>query len=231
MSETILITGSNRGIGLEIARQYAAADWTVHACCRSPDQAIELHGLSSQYGRIQIHRLDMEDFGQIATLARKLAGQQIDLLFNNAGTYGQNDAGFGDTDESLWLKAMRINAIAPMKMMEAFVGHIEASRHKIIASMSSKMGSMADNRSGGSYVYRSTKAALNAVMKSAAVDLRPRGIRVAILHPGWVKTDMGGPNAEISTAESVDRMRRILAGITLADSGTFFDIDGSPIPW
>jgi NAD(P)-dependent dehydrogenase (short-subunit alcohol dehydrogenase family) len=231
MSETILITGSNRGIGLELARQYAAAGWRVHACCRKPGHAAELQDMASRNPQILIHGLDVADFAQITALADHLEGQPIDLLFNNAGVYGQDDASFGNTDETLWLQAMRINAMAPMKMMEAFVPHVNSSRHKIMAAMSSKMGSMADNGSGGSYVYRSSKAALNAVMKSAAIDLRPRGIRVAILHPGWVKTEMGGPHAEISTTESVERMRAILAAMKLEDSGTFYDIDGRTIPW
>ena len=118
-----------------------------------------------------------------------------------------------------------------MQMMEAFLTHVAASKHKLIAAMSSKMGSMADNGSGGSYIYRSSKAALNAVMKSAAIDLAPRGVKVAILHPGWVQTDMGGPDAEITVAESVGRLREILGSVTPENSGTFFDIDGSTIPW
>ena len=231
MKETLLLTGSNRGIGLELVRQYAAAGWRIHACCRQPEQATELQALAADNPDIRVHQRDVTDHGRIATLARELDEQPIDLLFNNAGIYGQDDAGFGNTDERLWLQAMRVNVIGPMKMMEAFVDHVAASRHRLIATLSSKMGSMADNGSGGSYVYRSSKAALNAILKSAAIDLQPRGIRVAILHPGWVKTSMGGPHAEISTGESVTAMRRILADMGAEDSGTFFDIDGSTIPW
>jgi NAD(P)-dependent dehydrogenase (short-subunit alcohol dehydrogenase family) len=231
MKETILLTGSNRGIGLELARQYAAAGWRVHACCREPSRATDLQALAAENRDLHIHQLDVTDHGRIADLARELDDQPIDLLFNNAGVYGQDDAVFGNTDENLWLHAMRINVIAPMKMMEAFVRHVAGSRHKLMASLSSKMGSMADNGSGGSYVYRSSKAALNAVLKSAAIDLQPMGIRVAILHPGWVKTAMGGPHAEITTEESVTAMRGILARMKPGDSGCFHDIDGSLIPW
>ena len=231
MKETLLVTGSNRGIGLELVRQYAEAGWRVHAGCRHPDQAGELRALADTHPDVHIHELDVTNHTQITGLARTLKGEAIDLLFNNAGTYGQDDAAFGNTDEVRWLQAMRINVIGPMKMMEVFADAVAASQHRIIASLTSKMGSMADNGSGGSYVYRSSKAALNAVLKSAAIDLRPRGIRVAILHPGWVKTDMGGPHAEISTTESVTAMRGILARMRLQDSGTFYDIDGSIIPW
>ena len=231
ITETILITGSNRGIGLELVHQYAAQGWQVLACCRHPDQATALNRLGEQFPDITIYALDVAQQDQVQKLAAHLQGCPIDILFNNAGIYGPYDAVFGNTDEARWLDCLHTNVIAPMKMMEAFVTQVAASKHKLIAAMSSKMGSMADNGSGGSYIYRSSKAALNAVMKSAAIDLAPRGVKVAILHPGWVQTDMGGPNAEITVAESVGRMREILGKITADNSGTFFDIDGSTIPW
>ena len=231
MTETILITGSNRGIGLELVHQYATQGWQVEACCRHPEQATELNRLADKFPDISLHALDVTQQDQVQKLATDLQDHPIDILFNNAGIYGPYDAVFGNTDEAAWLECLRTNVIAPMKMMEAFLPHVAASRHKLIAAMSSKMGSMADNGSGGSYIYRSSKAALNAVMKSAAIDLAPEGVKVAILHPGWVKTDMGGPNAEITVTESVGRMREILASVTSENSGTFFDIDGSVIPW
>jgi NAD(P)-dependent dehydrogenase (short-subunit alcohol dehydrogenase family) len=231
MTETILVTGSNRGIGLELVNQYAAQGWQVLACCRRPDQATALNRLGEQFSNITIHTLDVSQQDQLQKLAALLHDCPIDILFNNAGIYGPYGAVFGNTDEAQWLECFQINVIAPMKMMEAFLPHVAASKHKLIAAMSSKMGSMADNGSGGSYIYRSSKAALNAVMKSAAIDLAPKDVKVALLHPGWVKTDMGGPNAEITVAESVGRMREILDAITLENSGSFFDIDGSVIPW
>lgn len=228
---TLLVTGSNRGIGLEIVKQYAQLGWQVHACCRQPDAAQELLSLAQQHSTIQIHPLDISDEAQITSLADKLNDISLDLLFNNAGIYGQQNASFGNTNSQLWLDCFYINSIAPLKMCEAFVEQVARSQLKTIATMSSKMASMADNGSGGSYVYRSSKAALNAVMKSASIDLKPRGIKVAILHPGWVKTEMGGPHAEISTAESVQQMRNTLQQLTLDGSGSFFEIDGSIIPW
>jgi NAD(P)-dependent dehydrogenase (short-subunit alcohol dehydrogenase family) len=231
LTETVLITGSNRGIGLELAHQYATQGWRVLACCRHPDQATALNRLGDKFPNITLHTLDVTRKDQVQKLAADLHDCPIDILFNNAGIYGPDDAAFGNTDEARWLECLRTNVIAPMKMMEAFMTHVAASKHKLIAAMSSKMGSMADNGSGGSYIYRSSKAALNAVMKSAAIDLAPRRVKVAILHPGWVQTDMGGPGAEISAAESVGRMREILGTITPENSGTFFDIDGTAIPW
>ena len=231
MTQTILITGANRGIGLELSRQYATDGWHVIACCRHPDSADELHALKAEHGQVSLHALDVSDSRQIEALARELSGQAIDILFNNAGIYGPYDAVFGNTEEDAWLECFRVNTIAPMKMMEAFVEHVAASQRKTIATMSSKMGSMDDNGSGGSYIYRSSKAAVNAVMKSASIDLQPKGIRVAILHPGWVLTEMGGPNAEITVTESVNNLRRILDDLTPETSGGFFDIDGTIIPW
>ena len=231
MAETIIITGSNRGIGLELCHQYAQSGWNVHACCRQPESAAELIKLASEYKNISVHSLDVADTQQIKALAKRLDSVPVDILFNNAGVYGQGDGWFGNTDEEKWLQCFRINTIAPLKMMESFVNHVCSSEHKIIATMSSKMGSMADNGSGGSYVYRSSKAAVNAVMTSAAIDLKPQGIKVATLHPGWVKTDMGGPSGEISSEQCVTQLRQILSELTLDTSGGFFDIDGSIIPW
>jgi len=227
----ILITGSNRGIGLELVKQYADDNWRVFACCRSPEKATALQEAARSNRNISIHLLDVTDPQQISALANELKDTPIDILFNNAGIYGPYDASFGNTDEQQWLECLRINTISPMKVTEAFVSHVAKSQLRTIATMSSKMGSMADNGSGGSYLYRSSKAALNAVMKSAAIDLKPKGIKVGIMHPGWVKTDMGGPNAEISTSECVQQLKNILSGLTLEKSGSFFEIDGSIIPW
>jgi len=228
---TILITGSNRGIGLELVRQYADENWHVFACCRSPKDASALQELAGSKDNISVHALDVSDSQQIAALASELKDTPIDILFNNAGIYGPYDANFGNTDEQQWLECFSINTISPMKVTEAFVSHVANSQLKTIASMSSKMASMADNGSGGSYLYRSSKAALNAVMTSVAIDLKPRGIKVTIMHPGWVKTDMGGPNAEISTHTCVAQLKKILNELTLETSGSFFEIDGSIIPW
>lgn len=231
MSETILITGANRGLGLEFTRQYAYLGWRVVACCRDPDSAVELGQLAESSDLVQVHELDVTRPDQIERLADSLRGQPLEILLNNAGTYGQSDARFGNTDPNRWLDAFAINSVAPLKMAEALLDNVLAGRRKLIASMSSKMGSIADNGSGGSYVYRSSKAALNMAMRSAAIDLRAKGAIVALLHPGWVLTDMGGPNAEITVEESVRKLRRLLDNLKLEDSGGFFDIDGSIIPW
>lgn len=232
MQATILITGANRGIGLEFVRQYAHAQCRVFACCREPAKATELGDLADACaGSVSVHRLDVTNADQRAALAGELRDTPIDILVNNAGVYGQREAGFGHTDERRWLDTFAVNVIAPMQLSELLVANVARSRRKVIASISSQMGSIEDNTSGGHYAYRSSKAALNAVMKSMAIDLGKRGITVVILHPGWVKTEMGGPNALISATESVEGMRSTLDGLTARDAGKFLGFDGSSIPW
>ncbi|HFC92977.1 MAG TPA: SDR family oxidoreductase [Leucothrix mucor] len=229
---SIFITGTNRGIGLALVHQYLAEDWQVYATARQPESATELQQLANQYPKqLSLYALDVTNAIQRQQVADKLNGIPLDILINNAGVYGQSDAYFGNTDEEKWLDALRINTIAPMKIMELLAENIALGEKKIIASMSSKMGSMDDNGSGGSYVYRSTKAALNAIMVSAARDLKEAGISAVILHPGWVRTDMGGANGEINTQQSAHRLRAILDSVSLENSGDFYDIDGSIIPW
>ena len=229
---TLLITGANRGIGLELCRQYLADGWDVHACCREPSSAKALNELAiSNTKTLTIHALEVTNENQMDALKNTLKDKPVDILINNAGVYAQGASQFGKTDDKAWEEAVAVNIVAPMKMMEHFVNNIAMSDKKIIASMSSKMGSMDDNTSGGSYAYRATKAALNAVMVSAAHDLKHLDITALILHPGWVRTDMGGPNGELSVEESAGMLKKILTECDMSDSGKFFDIDGSVIPW
>lgn len=227
---TVLITGANRGLGLEFVKQYAEAGWQVIACCRWPDEAKALQALAERHAeQVEVHQLDVANFEEIDALALILQGRAIDLLINNAGVYPQSE--FGDIDYEAWAEAFHINSMAPMKMVEAFVGHVAASNLKKIVTLSSKMGSLDDNTSGGSYIYRSTKTAVNMVMKSLSIDLKPRGIASTILHPGWVRTDMGGPSGLIDAPESVAGLRRVIENLTLENSGRFVAYDGKEIAW
>ncbi len=229
---TLLITGANRGIGLELCKQYLTQGWDVHACCRNPKKAKELNKLEDKNkSKLSIHALEVTNETQMDKLKQTLKGKPVDILLNNAGVHALGASQFGQTDDKAWEEAVAVNLIAPMKMMEHFVENVAISERKIIASMSSKMGSMDDNGSGGAYAYRATKAALNAVMVSAAHDLRHLDIISLILHPGWVRTDMGGPHGEISVEQSGEMLCKILDHCTITDSGKFFDIDGSIIPW
>lgn len=230
---TVLITGANRGIGLEFARQYAADGWQVVACCRQPQQAEALNRLADQYkDRFSIHRLDVRELAETDQLSHKLQDLPIDILINNAGVYPHAQNGeFGRISYDDWMEAFRVNTFAPLKMVEALIEQIACSQLKIVATITSKMGSIADNQRGGSYIYRSSKAAVNTVVKSLAIDLQPRGIIAVLLHPGWVQTDMGGRGALISTKQSVTGMKSILGRVTHSDTGKFIAYDGQHIPW
>ena len=228
----ILVTGANKGIGLQLVKSAIYRRWRVFATCRNPMQADQLNEVAMMSGGLaSVHHLDVSDLAQIQALTYELRNESIDILYNNAGVYGSMQHAFGQVDHNDWRKTFEINTIAPMMMAENFVDHVERSTHKTMAFMSSKMGSMDDNTSGGCYIYRSSKAALNAVVKSLSIDLQPRGIKCLITHPGWVKTDMGGPYAEISPRDSVNELLRIVSKATIHDTGKFFDIDGSIIPW
>ncbi|QSA98788.1 SDR family oxidoreductase [Methylococcus sp. EFPC2] len=229
---TILITGANRGLGLEFSRQYADAGWRVHACCRKPADARELNALAARYPGLAVHALDVSDFAHIDDLAQRLADETIDVLLLNAAVYGDSaETGFGALDYRRWTETLTINTLAPVKFAEAFLPHVERSRRKLIVPITSLMGSMGDNRGGGSILYRSSKAALNSAMKSLAIDLRPRGIGVLILHPGWVKTDMGGSQAPTEPEESIAGMIRIIENFRPEDSGRFLNFKGEELPW
>ncbi len=228
----ILITGANRGIGLEMVRYAMEQGWRVFACCRNPHNADNLFSIAKlSNGQISVHIADMQELSTIQALSYELRNDPIDMLINNAGIYGSDKNTFGGVDADSWLQAFQINCIAPLKMVEAFSHQLEMSQNKLVACVSSKMGSMADNGYGSSYIYRSSKAALNSVVKSLSIDLKQKNIISVALHPGWVKTEMGGDNAEISTRESVEKMLTILSTLTIKDSGRFIDIDGSDIPW
>lgn len=226
---TVLITGTNRGIGLEFTKQYAEAGWNVLASCRHPESADKLNALANQYTNITIYPLDVANFKQVDALAEQLNNVAIDVLINNAGVYPSG--GLDDKEVEEWLKGFKINSIAPLKVATAFAPHLAKSELKKLATLSSKMGSIDDNTSGGSYMYRTTKTAVNMLMKSLSIDLEPAGIAVVTLHPGWVETDMGGPNALIDTKTSVSGLRKVIDQLNLTNTGKFIAYDGKEIPW
>jgi NAD(P)-dependent dehydrogenase (short-subunit alcohol dehydrogenase family) len=229
---TVLITGASRGLGLEFCRQYAAEGWQVLACCRKPQTASALAALAAQNPHVQVYPLDVSDRAQIDSLAAQLRDTNIDILINNAGVYGDSTSrGFGQLDYAAWMKTLAVNALAPVKMAEAFLPQLKRGDKKLLVAISSLMGSIADNTEGGSILYRSSKAALNASLKSVAIDLKEQAVGVLVLHPGWVKTAMGGPNAPLEAAQRVAAMRQTIAAFSLAQSGNFVQSDGPPLPW
>ena len=215
---SVLITGANRGIGLELARQYAADGWTVIATAR--EESAELNELG-----VRVESLDMRDFEAVVALGQGIGS--LDLLIANAGTYGPRDPGSAE-DGTAWAETFAVNTIAPFLLAKSVLPAVERSGGKLIA-ISTKMGSIADNGSGGFVAYRSSKSALNMAWKSLAVD-NPTVV-CAVLHPGWVQTRMGGESAPLSTEDSVSGMRRVIEELGPGQSGGFFAFDGAEIPW
>jgi NAD(P)-dependent dehydrogenase (short-subunit alcohol dehydrogenase family) len=225
-----LITGANRGLGLEFARQYLADGWHVYAACRDPNSASELRRLADASDhKPRIVALDVTDSASAA--AAELDGQAIDLLLNNAGVMGARDQTIGNIDYEAWAKVLDTNTMGPMRVSEAFVDHVARGKRKLIVTLTSGMGSLADNTSGGSIAYRSSKAAVNMVMRSLAIDLAPRGITCVVINPGWVRTDMGGSHATLTPTESVARLRSLIETLGPAQSGKFFNYNGREYAW
>ena len=227
-----LITGANRGLGLEFARQYAAEGWRVYATCRNPNSASDLRRLAdASDNKVEIITLDVTDLASIKAAATVLEGQPIDLLLNNAGVGGPRGQNIGNIDYEVWANVLDVNTLGPLRVSEAFVDHVARSERKLIVTLTSGMGSIADNASGGAFAYRSSKAAVNMVMRSLAIDLTPRGITCVVINPGWVQTDMGGPQGTQTPAESVTKLRRLIDNLEPAHSGKFFNHDGREYAW
>ena len=228
----VLITGAGRGIGLEFTRQYAEEGCEVHALVRNPQGSSALQGMVRDHPNVTLHALDVSDFPAVESLSKELAGLSIDILINNAGHYGPKEAqSLGRIDYKAWQDSFKVNALAPIKIAEAFLSNIERGSKKVIATLSTQMASIDDNTSGGLYIYRSSKAALNMALKSLAIDLKPKGIAVLILHPGWVKTDMGGQEAPVLPQESVQGMRQLIDSGDISLSGTFLNYQGEELLW
>lgn len=236
----VLVTGANRGLGLEFVRQYAADGWHVTACCRHPGQAKALAEMASRSdGRVKVHQVDLADMVRIEGLAAELTDVPIDVLINCAGTLGKysmddgaiEKSRFGTFDADEWLNVYKINVMAPMKLSEALIKNVEASEQKKIITLTSELGSIGTNSVGGFYAYRASKSAVNSIMKNMAVDLKNRGIVCVPLHPGWVRTDMGGSAAPVDAEASVTGMRNVIAGLTPAKSGHYLTFEGKELPW
>jgi NAD(P)-dependent dehydrogenase (short-subunit alcohol dehydrogenase family) len=225
---TVLITGANRGIGFELAKQYAADGWRVHATCREPIAADALKALA---GTVTLHRLDVAMPNQVHDLAKGLAGEAIDLLVNNAGITAHAKTSLGDMDYALWEHLLRVNVMGPLRVAEALAANVAASERRIMLFLSSRAGSITDNLSGGRYIYRSSKAALNMVVKSLAIDLIPKRITCAAVHPGWVRTDMGTAAAPVAVEDSVTALRALIERLEPHHNGRFLNYDGQELHW
>jgi NAD(P)-dependent dehydrogenase (short-subunit alcohol dehydrogenase family) len=207
----VLITSANRGLGLEFAKQYLADGWHVYAACRKPKSAEKLQRLArNEKNKVDIFAMDVTKASSIDRAAAKIRDGAIDVLINSAGITGKPGQKTGNVDYASWAQVLDVNTMGPLRVTEAFVDNVARSERKLVVTITSGMGSLADNTSGGSIAYRSSKAAVNMVMRSAAVDLARRGISCVLVNPGWVRTDTGGAGATLSPQESVAALRRLI---------------------
>lgn len=224
----VLITGANRGIGLQLTKHYIEAGWEVIATYRNAEGNEALQALASP--QLTLLQADVNNDEGINKIASYFQGQGLDLLINNAGIYGPRDQTFGKVERQAWREILEVNTISPMMLAQSLADSL-AQNKGTLAIISSKVGSIDDNASGGAYMYRSSKTAVNQVIKCLSIDLGPRDITVVSLHPGWVRTDMGGPNGSIDVVESVAGLTNVIAHVSADQNGHFINYDGSPIPW
>ena len=225
---TVLVAGANRGIGLEFVRQYAADGWEVIAGCRRPDEAGDLCALA-EGGRVQVHAVDTAQDAEVASFKSAVGDRRLDVMIANAGVYGGGEQAFGEVDFDAMAHTLAVNTLGPVRIAEAFASNL-AKGAKLVA-ITSQMGSISDNGSGGHIAYRASKAGLNAAWKSVALALAPEGAIAVVMHPGWVATDMGGSGAPTTPEQSVSGMRKVIDGLTLEDAGSFRAFDGRTLPW
>jgi len=227
---SVLITGANRGLGLEFTKQYAESGYRVFACARDPAGAEELTKLAARHASVSTHALEVGSAESVAALARTLASEPIDVLLNNAGVMGPERQHVGDIDFEAMVDTFRVNTVGPLRLADAFTEHVARSERKLMVAITSGMGSISDS-SGGYYAYRASKAALNMTFRNLALDLKKRGIAAVVINPGWVQTDMGGARAPLPVDQSIRAMRKVLDGVTLAESGRFLNYDGGGFAW
>ncbi len=229
---TLFLTGANRGIGLELTRAYLEDGWRVLATCREPGKAQDLNKLVREFpDQARVFPLSVTDWPGIKELAGVLDGEAIDLLINNAGIRRMDAYHLGSVDPEAFIRSVEVNALGALKVSEAFRPHLGRGESPLLVMMSSSLGSITKNRQGADYAYRASKAAMNAVMRSLAMDLREAGIAVISMHPGWVRTDMGGAGAPLSSRESARAIQGVLGSVTLEDTGRFLRFDGNEDPF
>ena len=228
---TILVTGANRGLGIEFVEQYLNEGNDVIATYRNENSSMDLIEMGNERSNLKLLQLDVSSNKSLNSFAENLGDSPIDIFINNAGVYGPRNSSFGNVDEENWIPAIKVNAIAPLLLTQLIIKNIRAGTDKKLIYITSKMGSIDDNKGGGAYVYRSSKTALNVVVKSLSIDLKNENIAVALIHPGWVKTDMGGPNALIDKDTSVRGMTEVISNLDISSTGNFYNYDGSIIPW
>ena len=232
---TVLITGANRGLGLEFTKQYAEDGWTVIAATRDPKRAEELNTLAAEHKSIEVVALDVSKDSSVAEFRKQIGSRAIDILINNAGVYPEKQNEFGDIDYSAWLDALNTNTLGPIRLTEALADNVAASEKKLAVVITSTMGSIAtylkEPNGPGAIQYRTSKTAVNMAVAIAARALKAKGVTIITQCPGWVQTDMGGRGATLKPEQSISAMRKIFDRVTLKETGQFFGQHGRNVPW
>jgi len=224
--KTVLITGANRGLGLEFARQYAADGWKVIGTARKPAEAADLKAL-----KVRVLQLDVADADSVTKLAAALEDQPVDLLINNAGIMDRDSSSIENIDFDSVERVLEVNTIGPMRVTQALLGNLRSGSSKQIVHITSGLGSIENNTRGGFLGYRESKAALNMFNRSLAAELGDEGFTCVVMSPGWVQTDMGGAGATLTPGESIAGMKKVIGGLTVEDNGTYQSWDGEILPW
>lgn len=233
---TAVITGANRGIGLELTRQYLDDGWTVYALTRNSSPELDALAGSDD---LEIISADLTSDASLTAAVAGIRANAVDLLINNAGTMGDGSfetegfkfQSFGRFNRDEWRRVFDINVFTPQALTELMVDKLASAEHGVVVTLSSMLGSNELNTSGSLYAYRASKAAVNAIMRSMGHDLGRRGVIAVALHPGWVRTDMGGANADVPVTESVSGLRDVIAALKPDDGGAFIAFDGTRMPW
>ena len=223
---TLLITGANRGIGLEFVLQYLAEGAEVIACCRQPDQATQLH----PQPHLTVLPLDVTSQASMVALVQKLKGRPLDIVINNAGVSGPREPARGILDVPTWVNVFATNSVGPAMVAAALKDNLLQGHDKKLINITSQLGSIT-NHSSGMYPYHASKAALNSLMRGLALEWAADGLLVGLFHPGWVQTDMGGKNANVTPQQSVQGLRQRIAELNASNSGTFRDFKNQLLPW
>ena len=230
MSLTVLVAGSNRGVGLELSRQYAQAGWRVIAGCRTPDSAAALKELAERH-HLRVHPLDTASDRSVSDLAASLDGESIDVLIAVAGVPGGDRQGFSSFDFDALADTLNVNAAGPLRLAQAFAPNLSAAANGKLVALGSQMGSIEQTNSTEMMAYRISKAALNEAWKCVSIEMRDKGVTAMVIHPGWVATDMGGKAAPVSPQASAAGIRAVIDELRPLDAGSFRTFEGKTLPW
>lgn len=224
-AQTVLVTGANRGMGLEYVKQFKAKGFDVIGTARKPARATELNAMD-----VDVVQLDVTDADSVAAMAKRLEGRAIDIIVNNAGYLNRTDSSLGTVDFEIMERTLAINTMGPLRVIKALMPNLEKGKGKTVVNISSQLGSIT-NSTGGLYSYRTSKTALNQINKILSEEYKDKGFVFTVVHPGWVQTDMGGPNATYTIEKSIINVMKVIEGLTTDDNGKFYDLNGKTLPW